>query len=1230
VSYSHTPLPLRRLVLLSLLLAFLMGPRFASAQALNTGTVGGNVVDAQGSIVPNASATLTDATQNKVLTGKVSAKGEYLFSDVTAGNYILRVTAPTFEAYVVSDIQVNADQNIRIDATLKPGGASETVTVEAPSATVDTRSATIATVIDKTLVENLPVDGNNIVSLAALLPGVTNVNAPTTFTSDTGGPTYNVSGSRSNQNLFLLDGLLWNNNYFNTGLNFPPPYMLQEVSVQLNNFKAQYGRNVGSIFNALTRSGSNAIHGTVWEYLQNSAFDASDYIFQRNPHLVQNQFGATVGGPIFRDKLFFFTGLQVLRSAGEVVAQAATPTLAERGLLAPGVPRPCVSTQFAGMSCASFTAVLATGVSYNPITSPAKIAAGTAGIKNPLGSSNTDAGSARSELLSTALATGNPQYVQCVNLLTALANGTPASNGPPPTPAVPAINDLPNAEVPSICFNPVAITVYNKYLPLPSIFPAPVAGGQLPYAVTTAKQPRNEYDGLIRFDYALGHGHTLDSRGYITNADDYTSNSSASGVGVPTYEIDNNAGGISSGNVGDTWVVRPNVLNVLRFGYKRYNYNIVPTDTTTGQDLGANFIQRGYPVLPRIEAAESRFTLGSANSPRSFSVNSNYELDDNLTWTAGNHVLQFGAQYLNLDFIRRSDEEPILESQDQNTTLSTADFLFGLPEQTTVGNATNISAKQHAFYFYAQDDWRATSRLTLNYGLRYELPFNWYQPDGQSITFIPGYQSQIFPQAPSSIAYVGDPGISKGIVPTKFNDLAPRFGFAYDVSGNGKTAIRGGFGIFYDNLNANTVGIGQPYHYEASIGFAPGSFSLPTFGLPDAPPDYTDRAHAQFVTPYSINYADANLRTPYTMAFNLGVQQRILAATLEINYVGKLGRHGIIPFDQNPAIYDCHGAYFQANPTVYCPNGTAAPTSAIAQGASYNQRVKYPNFNYGGQGIVDNATIATSNYNGLQVIYTQRARKSLSTVASYTYSRSLDEQSNGSTNTANVPTYNIRDNYGPSDFQATHVFNMGWIYKLPEMRSGFAAERAILNHWTFGGLFNVRTGNPFTVTISGDRSFTDSRTQRAQLWQPELGAAGNPNRHRSAKVAQWFNVAAFSDPRIPGCSGPNPMPTTATACVFGQPDFGTTGNVGRNSLYGPAYTQINFNLRRDLFFTEGIRGEFRVDAFNVFNTPNLAQPQASFSASSALGVGQILNTVGTNGAATTNGRRVQLSFLLHY
>ena len=1173
---SHTFALVRVLAVLCLLLSV---SQTSMAQALNTGTVSGNVTDVQGNLVANATATLESTTQGTTLTASVNSKGEYVFSDVAAGEYNLKISAPTFRPFSTTSIEVNADQNVRLDVSLQAGLATDTITVDAPDVTVDTRSATIATVIDTKLVENLPIDGNNVVELAALLPGVTNINAPTTFTSDTGGPTYNVSGSRSNQNLFLLDGLLWNNNYTNTGLNFPPPYMLKEVSVQLNNFKAQYGRNVGSIFNVLTRTGTNSIHGTLWEYIQNSALNASDYIAQINPHLVQNQFGATVGGPILKDRAFFFLGVQDLRLAGEAIVKTQTPSLAERGLLAPGVARPCISAQFANMTCASFAALFP-----QDSATQAGIAAGTTGIKNVLGSSNTYAATALSGLQSTWAQSGNSGTSPCVALLNGLAN---------------TLRYMPNGEIPSICFNPVAVQVLNRYVPLPNLFTL----GQLPFAITQGKQPHNDWNGLARVDMNLPDRHTVDARFYITAAQDDTSNSAANGGGVASYEIDANVAGIVSGSIGDTWVVSSNKLNVARAGYKRYNYTINPTDPTTAMDLGSNLIQPGKPVLPRYEAAD-RFTLGSVNSSYSYSVNAGIQLDDNFTWTVGNHNFQFGAQYLDLAYVHRYDFEPIMESEVQNTSVSTSDFILGLPYIVTVGNTTNISAVQHAFYFYAQDDWRATSRMTINYGLRYELPYPWMQPDNQSVTFIPGFQSKIFPQAPSSIAYAGDAGIDPHIVPTKYNSLGPRLGIAYDLFGNGRSAVRGGFGIFYDNVNANTVGIGQPYHYQATFNPPNGSFSQPTLGYSNTPPNYTGPASAQFVTPFSINFADANLTTPYTMAFNLGIQQRIGQASLEINYVGKLGRHQLIPFDQNPTIYDCTGSYFQADSSLYCP----AASSASAQASSYTARVKYPNYNYGGQGIVDNASIATSNYNGLQIIYTQRSKRSLSTVASYTYSRSIDEQSDGTANTANVPTYNIRDNYGPSDFQATHVFNMGWVYSLPKLQGGSGFARAILNNWTFQGIYNVRTGSPFTPTISGDRALTDSRTQR-----PELVPGVNPNlpsnRHRAAKVVEWFNLAAYT-----------------------QPAYGTYGNSGRNTLYGPAYTQINFSLRRQITLPGNVQMQLRADAFNAFNTPNLANPQASFSASTttATNVGNILSTVGTNGAATTNGRRVQLALILTY
>jgi outer membrane receptor protein involved in Fe transport len=1185
--------------LTTLLLLVSVAPVVSFGQAQNAGTISGNVTDSQGGIVINATATLTSTDEGNAIKVKVNGRGEYIFSDVKSGSYTLTVSAPTFQNFTADSVAVNANENVRMDAKLIRGSANDTVTVDAPSATVDTRSATIATVIDPTLVQDLPVDGSNVVALAALLPGVTNVNAPTTFTSDTGGPTYNVSGSRSNQNLFLFDGMLWNNVYLNTGLNYPPPFMLSEVSVLLVNFKAQYGRNVGSVFNALTHEGTNMIHGTLWEYMQNAAFNAADYMSERNPHLVQNQFGATMGGPILRDKIFFFLGYQDLRSSAEVDAKSQTPTLNERGLLANGSPRPCVSTSFAGLYCASFAEDFAPGT--------------TQGLRRPDYANSSYLASAISEITATARREGQTGTPQCLTDLARLnASGQ--------------TEYILTQELPSSCFDPVAVNTLARYVPLPN----QPNENALPYTNTHVLQPRNDQNGLARVDWNLGR-HTLDGRFYVTNTNDMTSNGAgASGLTIANYEISANDGGIYYGNLGDTWVIRPDLLNIARIGYKRYNYTITPTDQTTLTTLGANPSDTSppagtHPSLPRMEAT-NRFTLGSTNSTYSYNVNANFEADDSLNYTHGNHNFQFGAQYLDLQYIHRFDQTPFLEAETQNTEVSSADFLMGLTYQETFGNTTNISALQHAFYFYAQDDWRATSRLTLNLGLRYELPKPWYQPDGQSVTFIPYYQSYRFVNAPSSLAYQDDPGVPNSIIKTNYTNFAPRFGFAYDVFGDGKTSLRGGFGIFYDTLNANTVGIGEPYHYSATYTQPPGGFSDPLLNLSPVPANYTTPASAQFASPQTINFADSNVTEPYVEAVNFGLQQHIAAATLELIYVGKFGRHAIVPYDLNPAIYDCTGSYFQVNPTLYCPGGPGGATSASAENTSYVQRVRYPGFNYGGQGIVDNNTVGTSNYNGLQIIYIQRSRKSLNTIASYTYSRSLDDQSSGTTNVANVPlSPNVNTNYAPSDYQATHVVNFGWIYRLPSPVSGPLMERIILQNWTFGGIFNARTGNPFNPTLAGDHSLTDERTERppfAPGYTHYVGLASG--RHRSlpiydptgrnnGKIEEWFNVNAFN----------------------GNPPYGYSNMVSRNLLYGPAFIESDFSIRRLATIPyRAMQMELRVDAFNVFNTPNLANPQASYSSTASTaannGVGEIVATVGKNGAVGTNGRRLQLGLILHY
>ena len=1092
------------------------------------------------------------------------------------------------------NVSLDVDTRLRLDATMKTGSITTEVDVTANGLAVDTQGATIGQVIDNELVENLPVDGNNVVALAALLPGVTDVNAPTTFTDENGGSSFSANGSRVNSNLFLFDGLLWNNLFLNTGLNYPNHAALQEVSVQISNFSAQYGRSAGSIFNVVSKSGTNTLHGEVFLHVHDSATDATNFFLHKVPPQQTFQFGGAIGGPIRRDKLFFLAEYQSLIGYSSVLGSAPTLSPQEEGFNANGTPFLCTAPALAGKQCASFagdarTASQIPTLLVNPLfTSPSPATFGT------------NAAVAKSQLQSTWIALGNSGTNPCITTLTGLGAGY-----------------LPNAEVPSECFDPTAQAIIRKgYIPTPT---TAQASSQFLYSEAATRQPQQEYGGIIRVDQNLNPKQNLSYRFYRTNNSDLTSDGATNNTyAVPTYEPDANAAHVTAGSVSHTYILTSNMVNSATFGYKRYNYEVVPTDPTTLNTLGSTFTYPGYQSLPVINVS-TRFTLGNGLDSSTRSVNENFEALDNVSIVHGRNNFQLGEDYLHEQYlnIRTNVGSFSFLGNPGFTNAQAADFILGLVYTVNVGNPQRISAIQNAFYQYAQDTFRATSRLTLNLGVRYELPMPWYQPDGNAATFIRGYQSQVFPNAPAGLAFVGDSGVPRSLINADYTNFSPRIGLAYDVFGDGHTAIRAGLGTFYDAIPATIVGLTQPYTFRAFTTLPAGSLTNPLYGQ-NPIPAFTGKGDSVFTSPYSVIFPDKNFRNAYTIATNFGIQQQLSkGSVLELNYIGRFARHQVIPVDMNPAIVDCSGPYYQANPALYCTNlginnapctvgvtcTTSTPTGNVTN--NYAGRVRYPGYNYGGGGVVDLLSEGTANYNAVQINFRQRSFKNLTMLANYTYARTLDEQSTLSTSSSTPQPDNLRSQYGPSDQNTTQIFNMGWRLGLAKLRTSQTIVRNVFGDWSFSGIYNARTGHPFNVTFGGDELGTDEPSQRAYL-APGQSATLSSGRHRADKIKQWFNAPAFS----------KPAPFTA-------------GNIGRNSIIGPAYINTEFSLTKNIQLRnlrEGAHGQFRAEAFNVFNTVNLGQPQASYSASAAQAL-----TFGSISATGANpNRRLQFGFIAYF
>lgn len=1076
----------------------------ATIVAQNTGQILGRVTDTTGAAIANARVKAQMPGTGLTRSTACGADGTFTLPALPIGTYTLSVEAPSFRRFENQNVVVDAEHNVRLDVSLQPGDVTQQVTVVDLPPQVDTSSDTMGTLVPDELVQELPLSGRNVIGVTQILPGVTNVSAPTLFTGDRSGPTLNASGARSSSNLLLLDGVMHNSLFRGTGQNYPPPDALAQVEVLSNQYSAMYGHFDGAIVNVITKSGSNRFHGSAWEYVQNTAFNASNYLTRLTPASHHNQFGTQISGPILRNRLFFSASYEGIRIGGQGTGSSGLPpTAAER----------------AGD-------LTADAQGRNPNTF----------LKNP----NYPAGSNYSSLAlllpaGCAVALGTGQFIS-------------------------------NARIPAVCLNPVSQTIATKYLPVPNR-----PDGTL---VQIYSNPQTADNGFGRLDLHFGN-HTIDGRYYILQSQQLGYNTS--GNAVPVYEVLNDNARNQSISINDTYVISSSLLNVFRAGYNRMTLAQSPTDRTSLHDLGSTFPVLGPGDLPAVSIS-SRVSLATTSTNDQSDINEDLDFVDAVSYTRGSHSLQFGAEHLRLQYLNRTwfESQGAFTFNGTYTGNALADYLFGFASQIAVESPElEQSGIQNNMFLYAQDNWKALPRLTLNLGLRYELPYPWYQPQNYWCTFKPGVQSSKIPTAPRGLLYPGDPGVPRGLVPTRYLDFAPRIGFAYDVFGNGRTAIRGGFGIFYDAIDSNIIqNQVQPFVYQFSLS-GPFGFSNPLANGPVIPTSVNLRNPVFSGTP-QLNYPSAHLTTPYVEAFNFGIQQQLMRnLALDVEYVGKLGRHQLVPYSANPAVYRT--------------GATTANTDArrIYQGFGNN---------------VEMATLGSSNYHALQIQVTKRLGAYVSAQGAYTYSRSLDDFSSNVTDTAAAPqalnpntgVFNLRTEYGPSTFNATHVASAGYTVYGPRFAGRGAFLRELAGGWSLSGIFSIRSGFPLNITTGQDNALSGTPNQRPNLVGDFNLSSG---RSKADKIKQWFNNAAFL-----------------------LPAAGTFGNLTRDALVAPG--QITNNMSAAKSFTipgrEGMRLQFKCDAFGVFNTPNLGTPGTTLGTS----LGRI--------SSTSGNRSLQISLHLWY
>ncbi|MCZ2154589.1 MAG: carboxypeptidase regulatory-like domain-containing protein [Bryobacterales bacterium] len=1018
-----------------------------------TASLGGTVSDSAGAVIPDAKVIARNTDTGFTQTFDTDAAGAYLFSRLPVGKYELRVEKDGFTTYVQAGITLTVNQTATQNVVLQVGQITESVNVEANTELVVTQTATAGQLINQQRIVDLPLNGRGAQSLVFLAAGTVNLSGRYCGVNCHGGvypgsQVAGVNGVGSAQVSYQLDGVGHNDTYISMNLPFPNPDSLQEFNLQADNFTAEYGNAGGGIVNIVTKSGTNELHGSAFEFIRNGALNARNFFAPKQDTLKRNQFGGTIGGPIVKDKLFFFGTYQgtIVRSAPEGRI-SFVPTAAQR---------------------------------------------------------------------SGDLSSVTKQLVDPVSLA-----------------------PLPGNQIPTSRLSPVA-QYFLKNIPLPN-----GDNGQLTYAGTPTRQKENQF--MIKTDYNLTK-HQLSGRYFFADF--------SQPAVIPT---DNLLAAAGSGNrvrvqnvsINHTYAPSATLLFNSTFGMARQRGGSLSSAPFSFPDAG---VKIAAPNPPELAMSVSGLFGISTNHPGDFD-RSDFNFREVVTKQARAHELHMGGEAIRVTnhIINTYQMAGNFSFSGQLSGAAVGDFLMGRASSFSQGGGEFKDLKGTIWSAFIQDNWRATQNLTLNLGLRWDPYFPYWDRQGRVVCFQPGAKSKRYPNAPAGMLYGGsnhDSGCPVGGSNPSVGNFAPRFGFAYRLTRDGKTSVRGGIGSFYTppqtsiyNPFANIAPFAPTFSFSGvdftdpfgSVGMAnpfPEQYG-PTVRGPDATFSLPTMLRTVFPKDFDI---------PQLWQWNLMVERQFFT-----DWVVRVGYHG----NKGTHLYGSgSGPSREINPAIYVPG---ASTVSNTQSRRFYK-------DYSNIGLAESGN--NSNYNSLQINVEKRFGNGLSILTNYTWAKRLDDV--GWTN-----PFNRRFDYGISNDDVAHAFHFANTYMLPQLkRGGFAG--GILNGWSLNSIITWQGGFPINIVSGVDNAFTGTGSQRADF----LGgnASLDSGRSHGELITRWFDTSKFT---------PNAV--------------GTFGNTGRNVLRGPRMFNTDFSVMKDTRMTERATIQFRAEMFNLFNNVNFGGPNTNQS-----------------------------------